>query len=245
MEKFDIQANQYAFPYHYIPYLQADGCAMRTRKLRWGLEYLCYQHHAVQLVAELNPASVLEVGCGDGRFIGMLQDKVARCVGVDLVESAIKFASAFHPRVDFRCVDVDAIAEEFSVVAAIEVLEHIPDAAVPGFIRSMCQRIRQGGHLVLCVPSDVRPVQKKHYRHYNEALLDSHVRSGGVALDLVSVQHVYDPPWWWNRINNATCGERLSLEIPALNRRMWQYIWRHRLAAPGKGRHVVAVYRKP
>lgn len=244
MDKFDMQAGQYAFPYHYIPHLRADGSAMRTRELRWGMEYLCYQHHAAELVAALAPESVLEVGCGDGRFIGMLQDKVARCVGVDLVESAIRFASAFHPRVDFRCMDVDAIEEEFAVVAAIEVLEHIPDAAVAGFVRSMCGRLREGGHLVLCVPSDARPVQKKHYRHYNEASLDQHVQSAGVPLERVAVQHVFDPPWWWNRINNATCGNGLVLEIPALNRWLWRYVWRNRLARPGDGRHVVAVYRK-
>ena len=208
------------------------------------MEYLCYQHHAAELVTALEPDSVLEVGCGDGRFIGMLQDRVARCVGVDLVEPAIRFATAFHPRVDFRCADVATVDEHFDVVATIEVLEHIPDDIVPQFVRGLCERVRPGGHLLMCVPSDAEAVHPKHYRHYNEALLDRHVVSGGHELERVSVQHVFDPPGWWNVINRITCNSTATLEIPALNGLLWRYLWRHRLAAPGKGRHIIALYRR-
>jgi SAM-dependent methyltransferase len=244
MSRFELQAAQYAFPYHYIPYLDSHGRAMRARRLWWGMEYLCYQLHVSELVGQLQPASVLEVGCGDGRFIGMLQDQVARCVGVDLVESAIRFATAFHPRVDFRCVDAASLNEEFDVVAAIEVLEHIPDAGVPEFIDTLCRRLRPGGHLVLCVPSDAEPVHRKHYRHYNEALLEQHVVSGRGTLDKVSMQHLFAPPWWWSALNRMSCNSTVTLEIPALNGWLWRHAWHNRVAAPGAGRHVVAVFRK-
>jgi SAM-dependent methyltransferase len=243
--KFEQQAAQYEFPYHYIPYLDARGRPARVRRLWWGMEYLCYQLHALELVRQLRPAAVLEVGCGDGRFIGMLQDDVARCVGVDLVESAIRFASAFHPRVDFRCADLATVEEQFDVVATIEVLEHIPDEIVPSFVAGMCQRVRPGGHLLVCVPSDAEAVHPKHYRHYNEALLQKHVMAGGAALERVSMEHVYAPPWWWSALNRITCNKRATLEIPALNGVLWRHLWKRRRAAPGKGRHIVALYRRP
>jgi SAM-dependent methyltransferase len=243
-DRFETQAAQYQFPYHYIPHLDSRGRPARVRRLWWGMEYLCYQHHAAGLVTALKPGSVLEVGCGDGRFIGMLQDDVARCVGVDLVEQAIRFATAFHPRVDFRCTDVANIAEQFDVVATVEVLEHIPDEVVPRFVRGLCERVRPGGHLLMCVPSDAEAVHPKHYRHYNEALLHEHVAAGGVDLERISVHHVYAPPRWWSLINRITCNSTATLEIPALNGLMWRYLWRHRLAAPGKGRHIIALYRR-
>jgi hypothetical protein len=174
----------------------------------------------------------------------MLQDRVARCVGVDLVEPAIRFATAFHPRVDFRCADVATIDEQFDVVATIEVLEHIPDDIVPQFVHGLCERVRPGGHLLMCVPSDAEAVHPKHYRHYNEALLHRHVVSGGFELERISVQHVFDPPGWWKMINRVTCNSTATLEIPALNGLLWRYLWRHRLAAPGKGRHIIALYRR-
>jgi len=243
-DRFATQAAQYEFPYHYIPYLDSQGRAARVRRLWWGMEYLCYQHHAVELVTGLKPGSVLEVGCGDGRFIGMLQERVTRCVGVDLVEPAIRFAQAFHPRVEFRCTDVANITEVFDVVATVEVLEHIPDAVVPQFVRGLCDRVRPGGHLLMCVPSDAEPVHPKHYRHYSEALLHEHVAASGVALQRMSVQHVFDPPGWWSAINRITCNSTATLEIPALNGWLWRYLWRHRVAAPGKGRHIIALYRR-
>jgi SAM-dependent methyltransferase len=242
--KFETQAAQYQFPYHYIPYLDARGRAARIRRLWWGMEYLCYQLHAAEVVRDLKPASVLEVGCGDGRFIGMLHGEVERCVGVDLVEPAIRFARAFHPGVDFRCTDVANIDEEFDVVATVEVLEHIPDEGVPKFVRGLCQRVREGGHLLMCVPSDAEPVHSKHYRHYNETLLHAHVEKAGARLERISVQHVYAPPRWWSLINRITCNSTATLEIPALNGWLWRHLWRHRLAGPGVGRHVVALYRK-
>lgn len=242
--KFETQADQYQFPYHYIPFLDARGRAARVRRLWWGMEYLCYQHHALELALQHRPASVLEVGCGDGRFIGMLQQHVARCVGADLVEAAIAFARAFHPQVEFHCADAATVPGQFDMVATIEVLEHIPDEAVPGFMRTLCDRLRLGGHLLMCVPSDAEAVHPKHYRHYSEALLDEHVQAGGASLEKISVQHVYAPPWWWKAINRVTCNSTATLEIPALNGWLWRHLWRNRLARPGVGRHVVAVYRK-
>jgi len=244
MKKFDIQAEQYAFPYHYIPHLRADGTPMRARSLRWGFEYLCYQLQAVELVRELKPESVLEVGCGDGRFIGMLQPHVARCMGVDLVPQAIQFAAAFNPGVEFRCVDAAQLPGQFDVVAAIEVLEHIPDEHMAQFVRTLCERTRPGGHLLLCVPSDARPVQEKHYRHYNEAMLEAHAQSAGIRLERVLVQHVYAVPWWLKALLKVTSNRSVSIEIAPLNRWLWKQVWRRRLSKPGRGAHILSVYRR-
>lgn len=244
MGKFQIQAEQYQFPYHYIPYFQSAGTPMRVRQLRMGMEYLCYQLHAAEVVRALKPSSVLEVGCGDGRFIGMLAPSVPRCVGVDLVERAIRYARAFNPDVEFLCEDVTRIEEQFDVVASIEVLEHITDEMLPGFVSAMVRHLRPGGHLIVTVPTDAEPVHRKHYRHYNEALLEAHVASGNMPLQRISMQHIYAPPLWMKYLLKATCGKHFVLEIPALNRKLWERLWRNRISSAGRGRHLVAVYRR-
>ena len=49
-----------------------------------------------EAVRSLAPSSVLDVGCGEGRFIGVLDWGVKRRVGVDHSRQAVRFAKAFH-----------------------------------------------------------------------------------------------------------------------------------------------------
>lgn len=244
MNKFALQDSQYSFPYHYLPHLGAHGVPMRSRGLGWGFEYLCYQHHVAAAVRDLRPGSVLEVGCGDGRFIGMLGEVASR-VGVDLSAQAIRFAQAFHPEVDFRCAPVADIQQRFDVVAAIEVLEHVGDEHVAGFLCALADRTRADGHIVLSVPSDAVPVHPKHYRHYNEALLRRQIGESGAPVDVLQVDHVYGPPRWLDTVLRYTCNSLLTFELRPLNRWIWNYLWRRaRFARPGRGRHLVAVLRR-
>src|ERR1051325_285897 len=80
-----IQDTQYQFPYHYIPTLE-NGNFSQVRKLRWGYEYLSYLRFVLSTLEEIQFESVLDVGCGEGRFLWEVSkcfsDK--RLVGIDL-----------------------------------------------------------------------------------------------------------------------------------------------------------------
>jgi len=244
VDRFSIQESQYEFPYHYLPHLGEGGTAWRSRALNWGLEYLCYQLHVRELVLALTPDSVLELGCGDGKFIGGLGATVKRRVGVDLAHRAIAYARAFNPGTEFLTDVSELGTEQFDVVAAIEVLEHIPDAEMKGFLSMAFEKTRAGGVFVVSVPTDVRPVHKKHYRHYNESKLRAHVVDAGLSCEWLSVQHVYATPWWVETYLRWTCNRHLVADIPLLNRQLWNRIWRNRVSSAGKGCHMVVVLRK-
>ena len=92
-EKQTIQENLYDFPYHYIPQVNEKGAVSRYRFLDWGFEYLCYILHIKDIIESLSPYSVLDVGCGEGRFLGLLSNQIVRKVGVDLSERAIQLYS--------------------------------------------------------------------------------------------------------------------------------------------------------
>lgn len=238
--KFALQDNQYRFPYHYLPHVSTRGVPMRTRGLSWGFEYLCYQLHLVERVRAMQPQSLLEVGCGDGRFVGML-DEVERRVGVDLSEPAIRFARAFHPSVDFRNGPMSTLREVFDVVVAIEVLEHVPDEEINSFLYSLAERVSPSGRILISVPSEVVPVHPKHYRHYNEKLLRSQIERSRAPVSVLSIEDVYAPPAWLDLALRYTCNPFLVFELRPLNRLLWKYVWEHaRFASPGTGRHIVA-----
>lgn len=237
------QARQYAFPYHYLPHLE-DGSGSRFRSLEWGLEYLAYQGFIRDVVAGLVPETVLEVGCGDGSFLNGMETNVRR-LGVDLDERAIGLARAMSAGAEFRCCAASEIDEVFDVVLAIEVLEHVPDEAVGDFIGALRDRVRPGGHLVLTVPSTVLPLNPKHFRHYDEALLVEQLRGAFAASDEIVTHRVYREPWWLRLHLKATQNRFWFFESAWTRGVVWRAIQRHCLRADARdGRHVVAVVHR-
>ncbi len=242
-DKFRAQESQYGFPYHYIPHFKG-GAPRTTRTLKWGLEYLCYQQYLVERVRAHAPASVLDVGCGDGHLLGLLGDAVPVRVGVDLAAPAIRFARAFHPDVRFEVIDAAALAEQFELVISIEVLEHVPDEHVGAFLRALAARVRPGGTVLLSVPTVVMPVSAKHYRHYDRALLERQLAESGAALALDDVAYVYRSSPLVRGLTLAMHNGLFSIEIPRLQRLLWRYTWdRLRIASARDGNHLVATLR--
>ncbi len=82
--RFEIQDAQYDFPYHYIPYLDGERGPQVYSYLDWGLQYLTYMTYVRYLILSFEPNSVLDVGCGEGRLLSMLGNRVPKRVGVDL-----------------------------------------------------------------------------------------------------------------------------------------------------------------
>jgi 2-polyprenyl-6-hydroxyphenyl methylase / 3-demethylubiquinone-9 3-methyltransferase len=85
--------------------------------------------------ASLSGQRVLDVGCGGGLLSEALAGRGAAVLGVDLAEASLDAARehAAHGgvAVDYRCVDVEALAREqpasFDVVTCLEMLEHVPE----------------------------------------------------------------------------------------------------------------------
>jgi SAM-dependent methyltransferase len=191
---------------------------------------------------------VLDLGCGDGRLTVELAERgVGELVGIDLVEQAVAFARAFGsplaPSVSFECVPVQALdAGTFDVAVVMEVLEHIPDDDLGSVVEATWQRVRDGGHLVVSVPTTNVPLIAKHERHYTEALLREQL---GSRFEVESVRYVHRTGGG-NRVLRRLLTNRLvTLEEPRL-RRVITDLYRRRgwKAGPGDGAHLLAVCRR-
>jgi ubiquinone/menaquinone biosynthesis C-methylase UbiE len=82
------------------------------------------------------PASVLDVGCGEGLLTDRLAERFdqARVVGLDLDDPGLRaeWALRRRPNLQYRTGDVEALPYpdgDFELVSAIEVLEHVADPA--------------------------------------------------------------------------------------------------------------------
>lgn len=245
IDKFQLQESQYSFPYHYLPHFDLYDRVSLSRKLRWGLEYLCYQKHLQEKVVALNPASVLEVGCGDGYLIGGLPTTINKRVGVDLSEKAIAFAKAFHPECDFYIQDAAEMKETFDIVVAIEVIEHISDKLLPHFLNTLAERVKDHGRVLISAPTTVTPLTKKHYRHYTIDLLKKQLLDADCSLVVDSYEFIYSKPWWIKTLSVFIDNRIFSFEFKPIMRFVWHQVWnKYRFAKEKNGLHLVAVLKK-
>lgn len=240
-----IQEGQYEFPYHHLAHIDDRGNASLSKRLGWGLEYLCYQRHLREKVSALKPLSVLEVGCGDGVFIGSLPLDIPIRVGVDLSSRAIGFAKAFFPHCAFYAVDVDTLNRTFDIVVAVEVLEHVSDEHIEGFLQSLDRRLADGGAVVISVPTTNIPLNKKHYRHYTLALLKAQIDLAGLPWTIENVEYIYRDPWWGRVFRRVFDNRLFSFEFKPFTRLAWRIVWRdYRFALNHSGHHLIATVRR-
>jgi 2-polyprenyl-3-methyl-5-hydroxy-6-metoxy-1,4-benzoquinol methylase len=103
------------------------------------------------------PASLLDVGCGEGvlvhRWAARLGD--GRVVGIDLEEESIQagWAERQAPNLEYRVMEAENLPfadGEFELASAIEVLEHLPDPEHTVSEMARCAR----SHLLVSVPRE-------------------------------------------------------------------------------------------
>lgn len=186
------------------------GLAMRTlQRLR---PYICPFEHVLPFVPE--GARVLDVGCGGGLFIALVNAtrKPAVCVGFDSSGPAIavahdNLATFAPPPPDIRRLDVGAPwpAGPFDVVSIIDVVHHIPPQAQRGVLAQCAQHLGPGGTLIykdMTPHGVVRPLMNRlhdlllarQWIHYaNPDTVSGWLRE----LGLEQVHRSFHARWWY------------------------------------------------
>jgi SAM-dependent methyltransferase len=87
-----------------------------------------------ELFAQADPASILDVGCGEGVLVQQWAQRLGdrRVVGIDLDDPALRaeWAKREAPNLEYRVMRAENLPfadSEFDTASAIEVLEHVPD----------------------------------------------------------------------------------------------------------------------
>ncbi|RCU48005.1 class I SAM-dependent methyltransferase [Haloplanus salinus] len=171
-----IQEAQYDYPYHYIPRVE-DGRFSQLQYWSWGMHYLGGMRVVIDQLEPWSFDSLIDVGCGDGRFLRELaaERPSVDSLGIDYSERSIAMARGMNPDVDYEVVDLlsDEVGREFDVATAVEVLEHIPPDDLRAFVSRIADLLADDGRFVLTVPHENKPVQDKHYQHFSAADLES------------------------------------------------------------------------
>jgi SAM-dependent methyltransferase len=134
-------------------------------------------------------ASLLEVGCGNGFVLSAIRAAFPRVhlAGVDLFEQALLIAGERVPDADLRLANVGDLRldEQFDVVCAFDVLEHLDDDF--GALREMRAVAKEGGGLLVLVPQhrwlwSGADTFAHHRRRYRRRDLADVVAAGGFEM---------------------------------------------------------------
>ena len=169
-----LQHHQYEFPYHHLAQLSGKGFST-FRNWGWSSNYAVALRLVLETLERLETRSHVDIGCGDGALISQLAHAMPleRLAGIDYDERAIRFAGAFTPEADIVTGDIRTHrwSEPFDTASLIEVVEHIPPAEIKGVMAGVKDVIRPGGRLIVTVPHVNKPLQDKHYQHFDFASL--------------------------------------------------------------------------
>jgi 2-polyprenyl-3-methyl-5-hydroxy-6-metoxy-1,4-benzoquinol methylase len=109
-----------------------------------------------ELFKRAAPASLLDVGCGEGVLTHQWAQRIdGRVVGIDLDDPALheEWKGRQCPNLEYMVMKAENLPfgdDEFDVATAIEVLEHVPD---PEHTVSEMARVASG-HLLVSVPRE-------------------------------------------------------------------------------------------
>lgn len=118
------------------------------------------------LSEDLKPGKILDVGCGDGGFLGLAKNAGWTGVGVDYDERVI--ARAAERGVEAHSDDLVAFLKkrrpaDFDAAVLFDVLEHTPEPAE--LLDAVTPLLKKGGHLALTLPNAARPLPFKREEH--------------------------------------------------------------------------------
>lgn len=187
-----IQEEQYEVPYHWF---------FKEDEFR-GRNYYGYCRAAIRF-AEKNgfdpkTMTALDAGCGDARFTKMLLDHgVSKVSGLDYSERSLAFARIFLPETKFEVADLTDesffIENKYDAVFLIETLEHIHPDDIPVFTKNLARCLKNGGLLIVTVPSVLLELHDKHYQHFTSESLKKSVEADFSVLEIVGYNTVRRP----------------------------------------------------
>jgi SAM-dependent methyltransferase len=109
--------------------------------------------HFAPPAAPPSPRRLLELGCGEGDMLGLLQDDF-HCIGIDLIEYSIQQTRRNAPKAEVYQISADDLSRfetgSLSVVVALHLVEHLPRPEQT--IQEVYRLLKPGGLWLFATP---------------------------------------------------------------------------------------------
>lgn len=110
-------------------------------------------------------ASVLEIGCGDGRDAMEIIKRVGSYTGIDYSEGLVNLAKALLPTADFRVVDMQSFeypADSYDAVIAFAPVLHIDKSELTKLFSRVASALKVGG--IFYISTKYKPKYSKEWK---------------------------------------------------------------------------------
>lgn len=111
--------------------------------------------------AAAGPCRVLEIGFGNGQFLGFVKDRGCQVSGVEIEPELLRRAAALGVPA-YASLDDLAADARFDLIVAFDVLEHVPQDVLPDFLKTIMGHLAAGGIAVCRVPNGESPFGRLH-----------------------------------------------------------------------------------
>ncbi len=165
----------------------AFGAAFPARGWVPAPRYALRRARILSHLRRLPCARVLEIGCGAGALLNDLEKMGWECTGAEESTPALALARKCNHDTNIHLLS-DIPEQNFDVLMAFEVLEHIEDARKA--LNAWLQRLNPGGMLLLSVPAHPRKwcasdILAGHYRRYAKKDFIALVEGCGCGVEAV------------------------------------------------------------
>lgn len=164
---------------------------------------------------------VLDVGCGEGRFLELLRSERPEgdAFGVDRSPLARETASTRGLEVGPDDMEWTNSRGPFDVITSFQVFEHVADPV--GLLREMKARTAPGGAVIISVPNSegslrwYEPCKSNlpphHLTRWSDKSLTALARAAGLeteemALEPLQAEHYGHLGWWWRTQTRSLLG---------------------------------------
>jgi 2-polyprenyl-3-methyl-5-hydroxy-6-metoxy-1,4-benzoquinol methylase len=133
----------------------------------WSHQY--FIKNILQHLPTNKDASILEIGCGYGRYTGLLTDilKYEKVIGLDISEEQIQFARNHYNLNNVFCDDAISFLEKdknkYNTIILMDVLEHLELSYSIKLLQMIKEALLEGGKLIIQVPNGLSPMKPIFY----------------------------------------------------------------------------------
>lgn len=197
----------------------------------WYYSIARWEHKEALSLINTND-KVLEIGCGDGAFLQMMQQKgIQNIEAIELNEKAagIVGKAGFKIKIETIGAFAEKNKGQYDVVCSFQVLEHIYD--VQSFLNASLLALKSGGKMIIAVPNNNPYLYKNDINHtlnlpphhaglWNKGAFEKLEKFYPITLNHISIRPMDDYRAWrivqkgYHKKNNPVKGFFISI-IPS------------------------------
>ncbi|AFL82966.1 methyltransferase family protein [Belliella baltica DSM 15883] len=166
---------------------------------------------------------LLEVGCGEGRGVEVLLEKVDSYLGLDKIEEVITSLRAKFPNVAFQQAVIppfkNIASNTYDTVVSFQVIEHIEDDKL--FLEEIYRVLKPGGKAIISTPN-IRHTLSRNPWHIREYTSKELITLCEEIFDKVNAMGIggNDKVWSYHEENRKSVNKIMRFDVLNLQHKL-------------------------